>query len=90
MHVHKEGRAFGRMGEGGLRGIIKAGAPKSTKGRTLGVSPERAIVGTRVRVLEHHRREALRGLTGRVVGWLYGDYVLFTQRRGRGIPRRSR
>ena len=30
--------------------------------------PERAIVGTRVRVLEHHRRERLRSLVGKVVG----------------------
>ena len=33
---------------------------------------ERAIAGTRVRVLEHHRRGALRGLEGRVVG-RYGE-----------------
>ena len=40
------------------------------------MSPERAIVGTRVRVLGHHRREALRGLTGRVVGRYGGrDHV---------------
>jgi hypothetical protein len=40
------------------------------------VSPERAFVGTRVRVLGHHRREALRGLTGRVVGRYGGrDHV---------------
>jgi hypothetical protein len=32
------------------------------------VSPERAIVGTRVRVLEHHRSETRRGLIGTVVG----------------------
>jgi hypothetical protein len=33
-------------------------------------------VGTRVRVLGHHRREALRGLTGRVVGRYGGrDHV---------------
>jgi len=32
------------------------------------VSEERAIVGTRVRVLEHHRRGALWGLEGKVVG----------------------
>jgi hypothetical protein len=41
---------------------------RSEKGRTLGVSPERAIMGTQVRVLEHHRRERLRGLDGKVVG----------------------
>jgi len=43
----------------------------STKGGE-GVSEERAIAGTRVRVLEHHRRGALRGLEGRVVG-RYGE-----------------
>ncbi len=32
------------------------------------MSPERARVGTRVRVLEHHRRESLRGMAGKVVG----------------------
>jgi hypothetical protein len=33
-------------------------------------------LGTRVRVLGHHRREALRGLTGRVVGRYGGrDHV---------------
>jgi len=32
------------------------------------MSEERAITGTRVRVLGHHRREALRGLAGSVVG----------------------
>jgi len=32
------------------------------------VSPKRAKVGTRVRVLEHHRREALRGKAGKGVG----------------------
>ena len=32
------------------------------------MSPERAKVGTRVRVLEHHRRETLRGMAGKVVG----------------------
>ena len=33
-------------------------------------------MGTRVRVLGHHRREALRGLTGRVVGRYGGrDHV---------------
>jgi len=36
------------------------------------VSEERAIAGTRVRVLEHHRRGTLRGLTGEVVG-RYGE-----------------
>lgn len=33
--------------------------------------PERALVGTRVRVLEHYRIEEWRGLVGKVVG-LYG------------------
>jgi hypothetical protein len=32
------------------------------------VSPERAIAGTRVRVRDHHRRESLRGLEGKVLG----------------------
>jgi hypothetical protein len=32
------------------------------------VSPETAIVGTRVRVLGRHRREALRDLDGKIVG----------------------
>ena len=32
------------------------------------MSPERALVGTRVRVLEHHRIETRRGLVGTVVG----------------------
>ena len=32
------------------------------------MSPERTKGGTRVRVLEHHRREALRGMAGKVVG----------------------
>jgi hypothetical protein len=32
------------------------------------VSPERALVGIRVRVLEHHRIETQRGLVGTVVG----------------------
>ena len=36
------------------------------------MSAERAIVGTRVRVLEHHRIEARRGLVGTVVGRLGG------------------
>jgi hypothetical protein len=40
------------------------------------VSPERALVGTRVRVLEHHRIETRRGLVGTVVGRFGGrEYV---------------
>ena len=40
------------------------------------MSPERALVGTRVRVLEHHRIETRRGLVGTVVGRFGGrEYV---------------
>ena len=40
------------------------------------MSPERAIVGTRVRVLDHHRIETRRGLVGTVVGRFGGrEYV---------------
>lgn len=42
------------------------------------MSPERARVGTRVRVLEHHRRESLRGMAGKVVGCYGGRGHLAT------------
>lgn len=47
----------GRLREGG------AGAQEQR-----GVTPERALVGTWVRVLEHHRIEKRRGLVGKIVG----------------------
>jgi hypothetical protein len=62
------------------------------------VSPERAIAGTRVRVREHHRRESLQGMTGKVLG-RYGRraHVAVDVRlsdgassSGRGTSRRSR
>ena len=36
------------------------------------MKPQDARVGMRVKVQDHHRREALRGMTGKIVG-RYGD-----------------
>ena len=63
------------------------------------MTPERAIVGTRVKVLEHHSIETRRGLVGTVVGrlegastwpWTYGSPMGGAGCSGRGTYKRSR